>query len=38
MGYMFTIASGPVAWSSKLQKQVILSMSEAEYITTVHGG
>ncbi|SJL14141.1 uncharacterized protein ARMOST_17596 [Armillaria ostoyae] len=38
MGYVFTMAGGPVAWSSRSQKRVALSTSEAEYVATVHGG
>ncbi len=38
MGYVFMMASGPVAWSSRSQKCVMLSTSEAEYVATVHGG
>ncbi len=38
MGYVFTMAGGPVSWSSRSQKRVALSTSEAEYVATVHGG
>ncbi len=38
MSYVFTMAGGPVAWSSRSQKRVALSTSEAEYVTTVYGG
>ncbi len=38
MGYMFTMAGGLVSWSSRSQKQVALSTSEAKYVTIIHGG
>jgi hypothetical protein len=31
-GYIFTLAGGPIAWKSKLQKSSALSSVEAEYI------
>jgi transposase InsO family protein len=31
-GYVFTLAGGPIAWKSKLQKSSALSSVEAEYI------
>jgi hypothetical protein len=33
-GYVFTLASGPVSWSSRKQPITAISSSEAEYITT----
>jgi len=35
-GYVVTIASGAVAWSSKKQNTVALSTAEAEYISATH--
>ena len=35
-GYVFTIASGAVAWSAKKQARVALSTAEAEYSSAVH--
>lgn len=38
MGYVFTMAGGPVSWSFQVQKRVALSTTEAEYVAAVHGG
>ena len=35
-GYVFTIAGGAVAWSSKKQSRIALSTTEAEYAAAVH--
>jgi hypothetical protein len=35
-GYVFTIAGGAIAWSSKKQACVTLSTAEAEYAAAVH--
>jgi hypothetical protein len=35
-GYVFTIAGGAIAWSSKKQARVALSTAEAEYAAAVH--
>ena len=35
-GYIFTIDSGAMSWSSKKQPIVALSMMEAEYIAATH--
>ena len=35
-GYVFTIDSGAVSWSSKKQAIVVLSTMEAEYIVGTH--
>ena len=35
-GYVFTIAGGAVAWSSKKQSRIALSTAEAEYVAAVH--
>jgi len=35
-GYIFLMARGAVAWSSKKQNTVALSTAEAEYVATTH--
>jgi hypothetical protein len=35
-GYVFTIAGGDVAWSSKKQSTTALSTAEAEYVAALH--
>lgn len=35
-GYVFTLAGGPISWSSKLQPRVTLSSVEAEYLGLSH--
>jgi hypothetical protein len=35
-GYMFSLAGGPIAWSSKKQTTVALSSMEAEYMALAH--
>ncbi len=35
-GYVFTMAGGPICWSSKRQGTVTLSMVEAEYMSLTH--
>ena len=37
-GYLFTFARGAVSWQSRLQKCVVLSTIEAEYIVTNEAG
>ena len=37
-GYVFTIAGGPVSWSSKRQSVVALSTMEAEYMAMTRAG
>ena len=32
MGYVFSLANGPVTWASQRQKLVVLSTTEAEYV------
>lgn len=36
-GYLFTFAGGVVSWQSKLQKCVVLSTTEVEYIIVTEG-
>lgn len=38
MGYIFTYAGGPITWSSKLQRSVSTSTTEAEYHALAHAG
>ena len=38
MGYVFTFAGGPITWSSKLQRSVSTSTTEAEYHALAHAG
>lgn len=35
-GYVFTLAGGAIAWSSKKQTSVALSTAEAEYVAATH--
>jgi hypothetical protein len=35
-GYTFLIAGGTIAWSSRKQELITLSMAEAEYVVTMH--
>jgi hypothetical protein len=36
LGYVFLLAGGAVAWSSKKQSTIALSMAEAEYTVATH--
>src|SRR6266481_1754541 len=36
LGYIFTIDGGTMSWSSKKQSVIVLSTTEAEYITAAH--
>jgi hypothetical protein len=38
MGYIYTFAGGPITWSSKLQRSVSTSTTEAEYLALAHAG
>jgi hypothetical protein len=38
MGYIFMYAGGPITWSSKLQRSVSTSTTEAEYHSLAHAG
>jgi hypothetical protein len=38
MGYVYTLAGGPITWSSKLQRSVSTSTTEAEYLALAHAG
>jgi hypothetical protein len=38
MGYVYTFAGGPFTWSSKLQRSVSTSTTEAEYLALAHAG
>jgi hypothetical protein len=38
MGYVYTFAGGPITWSSKLQRSVSTSTTEAEYHALAHAG
>ncbi|PBK61667.1 hypothetical protein ARMSODRAFT_896474, partial [Armillaria solidipes] len=33
IGYVFTMAGGPISWSSHVQKKMALSTMEVEYVT-----
>jgi len=34
-GYVFTLGSGAVSWVSRLQKVIVLSTTEEEYVATI---
>jgi ATP-binding cassette subfamily B (MDR/TAP) protein 1 len=34
-GYVFTLAGGPICWKSSVQSIVVMSITEAEYMTVV---
>jgi len=36
MGYIYTYAGGPITWSSKLQRSVSTSTTEAKYLVLAH--
>jgi hypothetical protein len=38
MGYVYTFAGRPITWSSKLQRSVSTSTTEAEYLALAHAG
>lgn len=38
MGYIFTFAKGPITWSSKLQRSISTSTTEAEYHALAYAG
>ena len=37
-GYLFTFVGGAISWKSKLQKCVVLSTTEVEYIAATEAG